>query len=119
MFPGLWELIIMSYRVMQRNRVRFHGPAVRFAFVILFVFAPICISVPVLICVKNFCKSSICSKTWSGIMIMHVRDGTEQTETKQCLTHFLKRLRRNKQQRQTGKRIKDKFRKNRKEARDE
>ncbi|EDP14729.1 hypothetical protein CLOBOL_05272 [Enterocloster bolteae ATCC BAA-613] len=50
---------------------------------------------------------------------MHVRDGTEQTETKQCRTHFLKRLRRNKQQRQTGKRIKDKFRKNRKEARDE
>ena len=48
---------------------------------------------------------------------MHVRDGTEQTETKQCRTHFLKRLRRNKQQRQTGKRIKDKFRKNRKEAR--
>ena len=32
-------------------------------------------------------------------MIMHVRDGTEQTETKQCRTHFLKRLRRNKQQR--------------------
>ena len=93
--------------------------AVRFVFVILFVFAPICISVPVLICVKNFCKSSICSKTWSGIMIMHVRDGTEQTETKQCLTHFLKRLRRNKQQRQTGKRIEDKFRKNRKEAREE
>lgn len=26
MFPGLWELIIMSYRGMQRNRVRFHGP---------------------------------------------------------------------------------------------
>ena len=38
---------------------------------------------------------------------MHVRDGTEQTENKTVPDTFLKRLRRNKQQRQTGKRIKD------------
>lgn len=112
----------MSYRVMQRNRVRFHGPVFVCGSICVRDF--VCVRAHMYFCTgvdlcKKFLQIFYLFKTWSGIMIMHVRDGTEQTETKQCLTHFLKRLRRNKQQRQTGKRIKDKFRKNRKEARDE